>query len=68
MPSFPPVYVTGRSVSIRADQNMTVTAAMRQDLGFDYFSKYEVRVAESTVKGWDPYSLPLLFKIGEGGM
>ena len=67
MQSFPPVFITGRSSSTRADQNMAVTVVMKRELELDYFSKYEVKVRESTVKGWGPYSPKLLFKIGEGG-
>ena len=46
---------------------MEVTVNMEQDLDLDYFSKYEVKVREKTVKGWGPYSPTLLFKIDEGG-
>ena len=61
---FETVNITGRSDSVSADQNMTVR---KRGLELDYFSKYKVRVKESTVKGWGPYSNTSLFKIGEGG-
>ena len=48
-------------------KTMEVTVNMEQDLDLDYFSKYEVKVREKTVKGWGPYSPTLLFKIDEGG-
>ena len=67
MPSFEPVSITRPAVSIPADQDMIVTVVMNQDLELNYFSKYEVKVRERTVKGWGPYSPELLFKIGEGG-
>ena len=65
---FETVNVTGRSDSVPVDQNMTVRLVMKRGLELDYFSKYEVRVRESTVKGWGPYSRTSQFKIGEGGM
>ena len=65
---FETVNVTGRSDSVPVDQNMTVRLVMKRGLELDYFSKYEVRVRESTVKGWGPYSRTSQFIIGEGGM
>ena len=63
---FETVNITKRS-DISVDQNMTVRLVMKREVELDYFSKYEVRVRESTVKGWGPYSNKSLFKIGEGG-
>ena len=46
---------------------MTVTVVMKQELQLDYFTKYEVKVRESTTGGgWGPYSPTLLFKTSEG--
>ena len=62
-----PVNITRQSDPVEANQNMTVRLVMKRDVELDYFSKYEVRVKESTVKGWGPYSNKSLFKIDEGG-
>ena len=65
--SFETVNITRRSDLVPVDKNMTVRLVMKQEVELDYFSKYEVRVRERTVKGWGPYSRTLQFKIGEGG-
>ena len=62
-----PVNITRKSDPVEANQNMTVWLVMKEEVKLDYFSKYEVRVRESTVKGWGPYSKTSLFQIGEGG-
>ena len=63
---FETVNITRRSDSVPVHQNMIVKLVMKRGVELDYFSKYEVRVRESTVKGWGPYSNTLQFKIGEG--
>ena len=63
---FETVNITRRSDSVPVHQNMIVRLVMKREVELDYFSKYEVRVRESTVKGWGPYSNTLQFKIGEG--
>lgn len=46
---------------------MEVTVDMKQELRLHYFTKYEVKVRESTTGGgWGPYSPTLLFKTSEG--
>ena len=68
MQLFETVNIRRRSDSVPVDQNMTVRLVMKREMEeLDYFSKYEVRVKESTVKGWGPYSNTLLFKTCEGG-
>ena len=62
-----PVNITRQSDPVEANQNMTVWLVMKEEVELDYFSKYEVRLRESTVKGWGPYSDRSLFKTGEGG-
>ena len=64
---FETVNITRRSDSAPVHQNMTVWLVMKREVELDYFSKYEVRVRESTVKGWGPYSHTSQFKIGEEG-
>ena len=64
---FETVNITRRSDSVLVHQNMIVRLVMKREVELDYFSKYEVRVRESTVKGWGPYSPASLFKTGEGG-
>ena len=66
MQLFDLVNITRRSDSVPANHNMTVRLVMEEEVELDYFSKYEVRVRESTVKGWGPYSRTSQFKIGEG--
>ena len=63
---FETVNITRQSDSAAATQNMTVRLVMKREVKLDYFSKYEVRVKESTVKGWGPYSNTSQFKTGEG--
>ena len=65
---FETVNITRRSDSVPVDQDMTVRLVMKREVELDYFSKYEVRVRESTVKGWGPYSRTSQFIIGERGM
>ena len=68
MQLFETVNIRRRSDSVPVDQNMTVRLVMKREMEeLDYFSKYEVRVKESTVKGWGPYSNTSQFKTGEGG-